>query len=226
MFHVKRFFITLFFIPLFTFSQDVGNAVLQDDELPQFKMTNQKVFQFLQQSYPRYDSMPSLIKEWFYWTNYSRTEPKEFYDNVVRPLSTAIPALQTSNLKSLQRDLYKAEALPMLKPNDALSSVADQFVKEMTSKNAKPSHNSPSGSTFQTRMQSISIKGCAGENLSWGKPNTVLMLVLLYIDQGVSDLGHRKSLLNPLFTEMGVAYSMYKDGKFMVVQDFACNQSN
>ncbi len=68
------------------------------------------------------------------------------------------------------------------------------------------------------------VKRCAGENISFGPDNAVLMLVLLYIDEGVPDLGHRKTLLNPSFVEMGIGVGAYPDNKVMVVQDFACDQ--
>jgi uncharacterized protein YkwD len=73
-------------------------------------------------------------------------------------------------------------------------------------------------------MKSISIKRCAGENISFGPANTVLMLVLLYIDEGVPDLGHRKTLLNASFVEMGIGIGAYPEGKYMVVQTFSCDQ--
>lgn len=51
-----------------------------------------------------------------------------------------------------------------------------------------------------------------------------MMLVLLYIDQGVPALGHRTALLNPSFTEMGIGISSYPAKNVIVVQDFACKQ--
>jgi uncharacterized protein YkwD len=46
----------------------------------------------------------------------------------------------------------------------------------------------------------------------------------LYVDEGVPDLGHRKTLLNPSFVEMGIGVGHYPENKVMVVQDFACDQ--
>jgi uncharacterized protein YkwD len=96
----------------------------------------------------------------------------------------------------------------------------------MASKKASPSHTSPSGSTFQSRMEAAGIKKCAGENISFGPGNTIMMLTLLYIDEGVPDFGHRKTLLDPSFTEMGIGVGVFPDKKLMVVQDFACNQQD
>ena len=224
MFHVKQLLLIALIFPCLAFAQTMGNTILPDEDFPDLPGKDEKVEAFISQ-FPEIKAMSKLNQEWFYWTNYSRISPRRFYDSVVEPLLKALPTLKTGNSRSLKTELYKSAALPFLKPNKDLEMVAQQFVEEMSSKNASPSHNSPSGATFQSRMQSIKIKYCAGGNISWGKPNTVLMLVLLYIDEGVVDLGHRKSLLNPSFTEMGIGYNTYPDGKYMVVQDFACDQS-
>ena len=224
MFHVKHFLILAFLLPFISFGQTIGNTSLPDEEFPSLPLRDEKVDAYLGQ-FPEIQAMSKLKQEWFYWTNYSRSNPRRFFDSVVDPLLRALPQLKTANSSTLKTELYKSPVLPFLKPNLDLTKTAQQFVDEMSTKNAHPSHTSPSGSTFQSRMKTLNIKQCAGENISWGKPNTVLMLVLLYIDEGVMDLGHRASLLNPSFTEMGIGYNTYTDGKFMVVQDFACDQS-
>ncbi len=223
MFHVKHLVFILVFIPLFSFSQ-IGTTELPVVDLPIFKQNDSIVRQFNNQ-FPEIKSFLSIKQEWFYWTNYSRNNPKEFYDSVVEPLLKSFPTLKTSNTNSLRKDLYKATSLPMMKPSKNLQQVAQSFASQMADKKASPSHISPSGSTFQSRMESIRIKNCAGENLSYGPTNTVLMLVLLYIDEGVSGLGHRKTLLDPMFTEMGIGYAEYPDNKHIVIQDFSCNQT-
>ena len=223
MFHVKHFSFLFLFLPFISFSQ-MGMTELPAKSFPVFKQTDTEVNHFNRQ-FPDFESLPAEKKEWFYWTNYSRKNPRLFYDSVIEPLLKDYPSLHTSNVSSLKRDLYKAVSLSMVKPNNQLHKVAQSFANEMAGKNSSPSHISPSGSTFQSRMESIQIKKCAGENLSYGPTNTILMLVLLYIDEGVSNLGHRKTLLDPLFTEMGIGYANYSDGKHLVIQDFSCDQS-
>ena len=223
MFHVKHFLITAFLFPFISFGQFIGNNVLPDIESPAHPLRDSKVDAFIAQ-FSELSKMPQLNQDWFYWTNYSRDNPRRFYDSVIEPLLICMPKLNSPNARSLKKQLYESLSLPMLRPNKDLMKVAVDFAEEMASKSASPSHNSPSGSTFQSRMESIKIKFCAGENISWGKPNTLLMLALLYIDEGVANLGHRKSLLDPAFTEMGIASNVYSNGIFIVVQDFACSQ--
>jgi uncharacterized protein YkwD len=166
----------------------------------------------------------STQREWFYWTNYSRSNPKRFWDSVVAPILSIYPTFRNSYTNSLKKDLYQTPTLPLVKPNSLLGKTAQNLATALAGKRAGPSHTLPSGATFEERMKLIGIKSCAGENISFGPANTVLMLVLLFIDEGVPDVGHRKTLLSANFAEMGVGIASYPDNRFMVVQDFACSQ--
>ncbi|MCW3113261.1 MAG: allergen family protein [Segetibacter sp.] len=221
MFHVKPFLILLLLLPLVSISQHMGSTRLEIRDLPPPPKRDSQVDEFMSQFA---SSLNSTQKEWFYWTNYSRSNPRRFWDSVVSPILKVYPGFRNSYTNSLKVDLYRTGPLPLLQPNRDLAKTAQSLAGGLAEKRAKPSHTSPSGSTFEDRMTSISVKKCAGENISFGPPNAILMLVLLYIDEGVPELGHRKSLLNPSFVEMGVGVGAYPGDKYMVVQDFACSQ--
>ena len=221
MFHVKPFLTLLLLLPFISYSQHIGTTKLEIKELLTPPLKEHQVEEYVNQFSAE---LSPTQQEWFYWTNYSRSNPKRFWDSVVAPILKVYPSFKNSYTNSLKEDLYKAPSLPFVKQNAALAKVAQSLASGLASKKASPSHTSPSGVTFENRMQSISIKKCAGENISFGPPNTVLMLVLLYIDEGVPDFGHRKSLLNPLFVEMGIGVGVYPQDKYMIVQDFSCSQ--
>jgi len=221
MFHVKLFLLIFLLFPFLLKAQHMGSTRLEIKELPAPPAKETQIEEYVSQFSA---SLTPTQKEWFYWTNYSRSNPKRFWDSVVAPILKIYPSFRNSYTISLKEDLYKASPLPFVKHNEELAKVAQSLAGGLAEKKASPSHTSPSGVTFEDRMQSISIKKCAGENISFGPPNAVLMLVLLYIDEGVPDLGHRRTLLNPSFVEMGVGVGAYPQNKFMVVQDFACNQ--
>lgn len=224
MFHVKQFFFLLFLLPFFSFAQHFGATTLPVRAMPKLPPKNILILKFLD-NYSEYKSLDSAQKEWFYWTNYSRSNPKRFWDSIVSPIITAYPTLNNSFTSSLKKDLHAAGPLPSVKPNTNLLKVSETFSREMSSKNASPSHTSPSGVAFPDRMKAAGIIKCAGENISFGPSNPLIMLVLLYIDEGVPGLGHRRTLLNPTFTEMGIGISEYSDNKnSIVIQDFACTQ--
>ena len=174
---------------------------------------------------PMYQQLSPSQKEWFYWTNYSRLKPRAFWDSVVVPVLKTYTNLNTDYSSSLKKDLYSTEPLSLLLPHEGLMKLADGHANDLARKKANPSHTSTNGETFQYRMTKAGIKSCAAENMSFGPANTVLALVLLYIDEKLPDLGHRKNLLNPSFRIMGVGVSKYPGDMVMVVQDFACDQS-
>ncbi len=221
MFHVKSFIVLILLLPFVSYSQHVGTSRLEIKELPAPPPRDSAVDNDINRSNK---SLSATEKEWFYWTNYSRRSPRRFWDSVIMPILNIHPEFRNSYMISLKEDLYNSPPLPLVRPNERLANVATQLAKGLAAGKAGPSHTDPSGVTFETRMRSINIKTCAGENISFGPPNTLLMLVLLYIDEGVADLGHRRTLLNPLFVEMGVGASTYANGNAMVVTDFACNQ--
>ncbi len=97
--------------------------------------------------------------------------------------------------------------------------------KDIAKNGLPPSHTSTKGIPFQQRVANAGIIKCAAENLSLGNPNPVLSLILLFLDEGVPDLGHRNTLLNPYYTEIGIGISKHNNSQVFVVQDFSCAQS-
>lgn len=223
MFHVKLFLLVALIVPFSCFSQHLGTTILPEKAMPTVAPNNATILSFLE-SNPDYKSLSDDKKEWFYWTSYSRNNPKGFWDSIVSPMIAKFPTLKSNFTNSLKADLYQSPPLPYVQTNNELTRVAQSFASEMSSKSASPSHTSPSGLTFGERMKSAGIMKCAGENISYGPLNPLLMLVLLYIDEGVPGLGHRKTLLNPAFVEMGVGIAKYSNNNSIVIQDFACTQ--
>ncbi|MDQ6815557.1 MAG: CAP domain-containing protein [Bacteroidota bacterium] len=220
MFHVKPLLFFFLVLPLGLYAQRIGTTTLETKALPK----QPEIINSIEAYVNDFPELDARQREWFYWTNYSRSDPRRFWDSAIAPLIKVYPQLSNSYTKSLKDDLYKSSILPMVKSNRDLAKIAQAHSSSLAVKNEGPSHTSPVGVTFEARMKSINIKRCGGENISFGPPNTLLMLVLLYIDEGVPDLGHRKSLLNSSFLEMGIGVSAYPDNKFMIVQDFACDQ--
>jgi hypothetical protein len=218
---VKPFLFLLLLIPVCSFPQHFGRTTIEIKTLPAAPVKDAKIEAFIE-SFPESKSLSADQKSWFYWTNYSRNHPQSFWDSVVVPLLQVYPQFQNSNSVSLKRDLYNANSLPMLKPNSRLVLIAQRQATALANAKSDPSHSSPDGQTFQQRMQQAGLR-CVGENISFGSSNVLLGLVLLYLDQGVPDLGHRTSLLNPLYTQMGIGISVYPNKLYMVIQDFGCS---
>jgi hypothetical protein len=218
---VKPFLLLFLLFPVITFSQHFGRITLEVKDLPATPAKDVAIETYVN-SFPESKALTADQKSWFYWTNYSRSNPQRFWDSVVLPLIKVYPQFQNSYSASLKRDLYNAKPLPLLKPNRTLAAIAQQHASALADVKSDPSHTSPDGQSFQQRMQKAGLR-CVGENISFGPSNGVLGLVLLYLDQGVPDLGHRTSLLNPSYTEMGIGISSYPNKMYMIIQDFGCS---
>lgn len=62
--------------------------------------------------------------------------------------------------------------------------------------------------------------GCA-ENISYGYNKAREIVLQLLIDEGISDRGHRRNLLNPSFKKVGIAVGDHAKYRYMCVMDFA-----
>ncbi len=218
------YFILLLLLSLRGYSQNM--LMFKDAILPKPKTTDTLIVKW-NKTQPDYKSLSSTEQQFYYWTNYSRAYPSLFFDSVVKPIIEIYPQLKGPNSVSLENDLKTLRSLPLLALNPALLKMAAFHAGDITSHDANPSHTSTTGETFVDRFKRFSLKNCGGENISYGAPNIdpVFMLVLLYLDINVSDLGHRKALLNPAFLNTGLAAYTYKNGNIFIVEDFACVQN-
>lgn len=174
---------------------------------------------------PGYNTLNQQAKDFFYWTNYSRANPKRFWDSVVAPALKTFPNLQGSYTQSLKADLYASPGLPLFKLNPILLKTSQAHASDIGLKQAPPGHISTNGESFVDRVKSAGIVKCAGENISIGDVDPLLSLVLLYVDYGLPQLGHRKTLLNATYVETGIGVSPYGNtGNIFIVEDFACSQ--
>ena len=194
---------------------------LEEKALPQLNLMDDSVLKFcLQQS--EYKKLNTEEREFYYWVNYSRKNPKKFYDSVVLPITTVYPQLKGEYLTSLKTDLFNAHSLPLLTLNSTLIRMAKEHSEDITSHNMPASHNSTNGDAFSERFKKNISRRCGGENISYGANKPIFLITLLYLDINLPELGHRKALLNPNFTETGIGNSFYKDGSVFFVEDFTC----
>lgn len=223
-FHVKPLLVLLLVLPTFAFAQHFTTSSIEAKPLPVFPQTDEYILNTLAKS-TDYNNLSQEQKDWFYWTNYSRSHPQAFWDSIVKPILGIYPNLASSYTKSLQKDLQSIGQLPFVYPNPLLIKTAQGHASDLSRKRANPSHESTNGDTFQARMTKAGVQRCAAENISFGPSNVILSLVFLYIDEKLPDLGHRKNLLSPIYTQMGIGTSTYPNNLTMTIQDFSCDQS-
>jgi len=218
---IKSLLFSLFIVPLFSIAQ-VSVVDLDKKPSPQ-PITRDAEVDIWNNGQNAYKGLSDKAKEVVYWTNYARFHPKRFWDSVIAPVLESFPTLHGPEARSLQQELMSAGSLPMFSLNTTLINTAQAHANDIARKQAPISHNSTNGTDFGTRLRKAGIQHCASENLSLGS-DIVLSVVLLYLDIGLSDAGHRKTLLNANLLEMGVGLAKYGKEEVFIVEDFACSQ--
>lgn len=218
---IKLLFILLLVIPCVAYSQSV--VVLEQRKI-NFNLSLDNEVEQWNNSFASYNMLSKQEKEILYWTNYSRKNPVRFWDSVMVPILTVFPQLRGKFASSLKKDLETAGNLPLFGLNDTLNFTAKGHALDIGVKTASISHTSTNGIRFAERLQSVGVRNCGSENMSLGNGDVLMSVAMLYLDYGLEDLGHRKTLLNREYIYIGVGATSYGDNQLFFVQDFACNQ--
>ena len=216
--------ILLFFIllPVFGFSQ-LTEIELEVKKIPIPQCIDSAVerWNMLQ---PAFRKLPQQAREMFYWTNFCRNNPRLFWDSAIVPILKLYPKLNRTEAKSLELDLKVAGPLPMFALNNTLIRTAQSHADDIARKKVRPSHNSSDGTEFGARMRAAGIRKCANENIALSSQGVLLSVVLLYLDIDYTNMGHRRTLLDPNLREIGIGSALYGQDQYFLVQDFACSQ--
>ena len=123
--------------------------------------------------------------------------------------------------KSLEKDLKDIKELPVFWPDEALSWVARQHAKDMNRYNYAE-HQSRDGRSAKDRISQMYPRRAMGENLSFGFATGLGNACMLLLDKGVSNLGHRKLILDTSYelNFVGVSIQPHKGYKYCAVMDF------
>ena len=152
-----------------------------------------------------------------------RKNPAGFSETVVKEFLVQFPEANSAESRSLITDLSHTKApLPFLLPDEGLMRMAKAHASDLKSRGGIISHQSSSGESFVDRIKEIGGYRCGAENVYVGTPQALDALILLLIDKGVRDKGHRKNLLDQNFTLMGASFVETGKGKAILVQDFGC----
>ena len=214
----------LLFMLLFSFAASAQSVVVLEQREVNFNLAPDQEVEEWNTSFKSYPKLSPEEKEILYWTNYSRKNPARFWDSVMVPILATFPQLKGKFARSLQVDLYKAGPLPLLALNDTLIMAARGHALDIGLKTATISHTSTDGTRFADRLQRAGIRNCGSENMSLGGGNVLMSVAMLYLDYGLENLGHRKTLLNPEYISIGIGATPYGGDQLFFVQDFACRQ--
>jgi hypothetical protein len=218
----KLFIVSFLLLPVLSFSQ-IAFIELDSKKIPEPANRDTAVDNW-NKVQPGYDKLPKESKEMLYWTNYARHNPNKFWKEAIVPVIDAFPPLNKAEAKSLQADLANTGSLPMFSLSQVLVGTSQLHADDIGKKKAPLSHTSTNGADFGSRMKKAGIKYCANENISLSSQSVLLSTILLYLDIGVSGMGHRKTLLDPGLREIGIGSTLYGKDQYFLVQDFSCKQ--
>lgn len=201
----------------------VSTVSLPVKPIPEPRLLNTNILNYCN-SQPQYQSLSYESKMLFYYTNFSRTQPQLFWDSLVVPLLVLFPELKGKEAATTASIFQQNKSLPLFKLNTQLIACAKSHANDLAKHQALVSHQSSDGKSFADRIRLAGIRHCANENIAMANQSVLLSLVLLYLDIGLKDPGHRKALLNPVLVEMGIGSANYDNDQVVMVQDMSCSQ--
>lgn len=154
-------------------------------------------------------------KEVIYYINLVRSNPALFEKTYLKKFLDSAK-INNNFTKTLIKTLKETKALPLLEPSKVLFDEAKSHAVKF-GKSGKIGHDN-----FADRMKSI--KGQFGdlvaENCDYGNSNALDIVISLLIDEGDSNFGHRKNILDPNFKFIGVSIQPHKKYEWNCVMDF------
>jgi Cysteine-rich secretory protein family len=208
------------FLFLNTYSQ--GSITLQDKPFIYKEPVDTSIQNALDRE-PSFKTLSQAEQKMFYWVNVFRKNPKRFYTNVIKEFLRQFPEANKPEANSLQRDIDKLKTpLPLFVPDAGLSKMSSTHSLDLSKRGGVISHKSASGKDFVQRIKEAGGYKCGAENIFVGNDNPLEALIMLLIDYGVADKGHRVNLMDPAFKLMGASFSKTSKGKTVIVQVFGC----
>ena len=217
-----RFLLFLLMLSVTSAASAQGVIVLQDKPFAYMPVRDTALWNRLL-SNPGFGSLSAIEQDFFYWTNLMRMNPARFEETVLKEFLKQFPEANSPDSRSLTADLKTTQAnLPFLEPDKGLFVMASTHATDLKGRNGIISHQSSTGKDFVQRIKEKGKYRCGAENVFVGTPEALEALILLLIDKGVKDKGHRKNLLSPTFTLMGASFKEMSNKKAVLVQDFGC----
>ena len=166
----------------------------------------------------------SKEKELLQLLNLARVAPENFNRSVYQPYLEERKISQSNYTRSLDRALSQLSSLAPLIPHQGLTKVAESQAEDLN-QSGKVSHYNSSGESPGTRIRKVGNFNMTAENIDFGNSTPMDILFNLLIDEGVKGVGHRKNLLHPELTHIGVAIGPHPKYGIMCVQDFAASST-
>ena len=173
--------------------------------------------------------LEELEKNVLFELNKMRVNPPAYAQLYIEPMMAYFKGkvdtkhnIQTSEgVSAVQECIAQMRMTPkmgVLEPHKGLSAAASRHTA-LQSKTDEIGHTSPNGETFEYRLRKVKFMSTA-ECISYGEDVARDIVISLLIDDGVSNRGHRRTLLNPGYTFVGISAGNNKAYAHMCTLDF------
>ena len=178
--------------------------------------------------------LSALEREVINELNLARTQPKVYADflasysglfvgnEVHEPGKTILVTREgKSAVNEAIRFLRNQKPLGALTASKGMSKGANDMVR-MQGATTETGHKGRDGSTFSERINRYGTwSGSSSENIDYGNNSARRIVMALLIDDGVKNRGHRKSIFEPGFKRVGVAFGSHKTYSYMCVIEYS-----
>jgi uncharacterized protein YkwD len=170
------------------------------------------------------DYMNEEEKEAVFYTNLARINPPLFADTYLKDYLKANKIKKDKDIKELISDLEEAPRMRVLQPSEPLTEMARSHAKDM-GESGRTGHQSSDGTSFRKRSEKYEAYFSAiNENCNYGNDKGVDAVIDLLIDRKVPNAGHRRNMLDPEMTHIGIAIEPHVRWRHNFVQDFGARK--
>jgi uncharacterized protein YkwD len=173
--------------------------------------------------------LSALDKEVLLELNKVRSNPKQYAEQYITPIIDYFQGkLDTRNhvqtnegvsaVKECIAQLKRTKSMGLLMPDPDLAKASKRHTSAQ-SKTSETGHDSPNGESFEYRLRKIKFSS-TGECISYGEDHARGIVISLLIDDGVPSRGHRRIILDPKYTSVGVATGSHQAYSSMCTIDF------
>lgn len=159
------------------------------------------------------------------YINEMRANPRAFYQKYVEEyIREKNRRFTVRYTRSLKKDMLHSPALPIFESNNVLRKTATLQLNYLAPYKGRMLTHEQGNISFAERMNRAKLH-CLAENIYTADDPKALDVVLdLLIDEGVPSFGHRKNLMNPIYTHIGIVSKTPSGGRMIVVMDFGCKR--
>lgn len=164
-----------------------------------------------------------LDREVLRYVNEMRRDPRAFYHKYLPQYIESHPGRFTAHYThSLKKTMLSSGPLPVFETSPALEACASRQYKYLARFKGHQLTHEQGSVSFAQRMKQAGLH-CLAENLyDADNPKAIEVVIDLLIDQHIPSLGHRRNLMNPMYTHLGVVSGTPAGGRTIVVMDFGC----